>query len=226
MNPSSSDPARPLLEVRGALASSVIVQRIRPENAEVFMDWQRTISAAAAEFPGYQTTEVYPPSKGLQEWVVVIHFDDSQCMQNWLDSPKRAECIAKLPCEIRDLRVKMLPTGFGSWFAGLTADGGQLPHWKSFLTVLFVLYPTVMLLTLFLAPHTQRFGLAVSMLIGNAASVSFLEWYGMSAVSRLFGPWLRANGKEGRSLSLLGLVLILGALGLMTFLFYLVSSRP
>jgi antibiotic biosynthesis monooxygenase (ABM) superfamily enzyme len=227
MIPSSSDPTRPPLEIRGPRASSVIVQRIPPQSAEAFLEWQRGISAASAEFPGYQTTEIYPPvDGGRQEWVVVIHFDDSKRLRDWLDSPRRAEWMAKNPCEVQGYRLKMLPAGFGSWFAGLGEDGGPLPHWKMSLTVLFGLYPTVMLLTFFLSPHTARFGLAVAMLIGNAASVAFLEWLGMPVLSRLLGPWLRANGKEGRTLSVVGLILIVGALGLMTFLFSLATRRP
>jgi antibiotic biosynthesis monooxygenase (ABM) superfamily enzyme len=223
----ASGPTGPPLEVRGTRASSVIVQRIPPRSADAFMEWQRGITAAAAGRPGYQATEVYPPADGRQrEWVVIIHFDDAKTLRDWLESPTRAEWTANLPAEIRDFRLKTFPTGFGPWFAGVVEGGGPLPHWKMFLTVLFALYPTVMLLTLFLSPYTEGFGLAVAMLIGNAASVSFLEWLGMPVLNRLFGPWLRANGKEARTLSLLGLLLLVGALGLMAFVFSLAIGRP
>lgn len=224
MNPSAPVAARPLLEFRGARASSVIVQPIPPDRAEIFLNWQRGITAAATVFPGYQTTEVYPPADPKdQEWVVVVHFDDATTLQAWLDSPTRAEWTARLPSEIRDFRLKTFPSGFGSWFEGLAENDRPLPHWKMFLTVLCGLYPTVMLLTIFLSPHTQRFGLAVAVLIGNAASVSFLEWWGMPVISRAVGPWLRANGKDSRGYSLGGLILILAVLGLMTFLFHLAT---
>lgn len=225
MNPSPADPVRPLLEVRGARASSVIVQRIPANAADAFMEWQHGITAAAAMVPGYQTTEIYPPMSSQGEWVTIIHFDDSKSLQEWLDSPKRAEWIAKLPFEVRDYRLKMLPAGFGSWFAGLTQDGVPLPHWKMALTVLFGLYPTIMLLHLFLSPHTQRFGPAVAILIGNVVSVSFLEWLGTPfIITPLLGRWLGANGKESRTLSFVGLLLILGSLALMTFLFRLLTK--
>ena len=186
------------------------------------MEWQRGACAAAAQFPGYQTTEVYPPSGGQQEWVVVLHFDDTKTLQNWIDSPKRAECLATLPCELRDFHLKMVPSGFGSWFAGLTQDGTSLPHWKMALTILFGLYPTVMVLSLFLSPHTRQFGLAVSILIGNVASVALLEWLGTPfIITPLTGHWLRANKRDQRGFSLLGMLLILVALGVMTFLFSL-----
>ena len=220
---SSSTPTDSSLEVRGPRASSVIVQRIPSDAAGVFLDWQRAISAAAAEFPGYQTTEVYPPSGQQNEWVVVLHFDDAKRLQDWLDSAQRAEWVAKLPREIQEFRLKTLPSGFGSWYVGLSQDGAP-PHWKMFLAVLLLLYPMVMLLTLFLSPYTTpHFGLAGALLIGNIVSVALLEWLGLAALTRLLGPWLRANGKEGRSLSLIGLVLIVLALATMTFVFHLMT---
>lgn len=227
MDPVAPIPARPLLEVRGARASSVIVQRIPPDAVPVFMEWQRGVSAAAAEAAGYQTTEVYPPSSGQQEWVVVIHFDDAKALQDWLGSPRRAEWLAKLPSEIHDFRLRTLPSGFASWFVGLGPDAPPPPHWKLFLAVLFMLYPMVMLITLFLSPQTvPRFGLAVGLLIGNTISVALLEWFGGAAMTRLLGRWLRANGTEGRALSLAGLVLIVLALGVMAFVFDLMTPRP
>jgi uncharacterized protein len=222
MDPTSQHSPRPPLEVRGARASTVIVQRIATDAGDAFLAWQRCISDAAAEFPGYQTTEIYPPSREQEEWVIVIHFDDAKTLQVWLDSPKRAAWVAKLPGDSRDFRQKMLPSGFGPWFANLDMDGAPLPGWKMSLTVLFGLYPAVMLLNLFLSPLTKGFGMAVSSLIGCAAGVSFLQWLGMPVLNRLLHSWLRANGKEQRALSLLGLVLVLAALGLMAFLFSLV----
>jgi antibiotic biosynthesis monooxygenase (ABM) superfamily enzyme len=227
MNPSSADADQPHLEVRGNRASTVIVHRVPKDCVERFLDWQRGIAMTAEASPGYQATEIYPPADpGKPEWVVLIHFDTEKNLQHWLDSPARAEWTARLPAEIADFRLKTLSGGFGPWFAGLVADGDPLPHWKMFLTVLFGLYPTVMLLAIFLSPHTNRFGPAVGLLIGNVASVAFLEWWGMPVIRRLLGPWLGAHGKEGRTVSLVGAILIVAALGLMTFLFYLVMPKP
>lgn len=50
----------------------------------------------------------------------------------------------------------------------------------------------------FVAPPTDRLGLARQELIGNSASVAFLEWIGMPAPNWARGPWLRAGGRDGR----------------------------
>src|SRR5262245_3392867 len=145
---SASQEASSVLEIRRGRASSVIVQRIGHEDAERFLEWQHGISAEAARFPGYQTTDLFPAANEQEEWLAIMHFADPQTLQAWLDSPQRVGWIAKLPCERRDFRLQMLPSGFGSWFAGMTEQGQRLPHWKAALTVLFGLYPTVMFLAI------------------------------------------------------------------------------
>jgi antibiotic biosynthesis monooxygenase (ABM) superfamily enzyme len=201
------------------------VHRVAPGSNEVFLEWQRGITRAAQAFPGYQATEVYPPEADRpQEWVVVLHFDSATSLQGWLDSPQRAEWTAKLPREIREFRLRTLPSGFAAWFAGPAAGGENLPHWKVFLMVLLGLYPTVMVLTLCLSPHTQRFGPAAAILIGNVASVAFLEWLGSPVLRLMIGPWLRARGKEGRARNWVGTVLIVGSLAAMAVLFHWIAG--
>jgi antibiotic biosynthesis monooxygenase (ABM) superfamily enzyme len=224
MNPLPSNGAGAPLEVRGARASSVIVQRVPAHAAEAFMDWQRAITADAEKFPGYQTTEIYPPSIGQPKWVILLHFDHGKSLQGWLDSPKRAEWMAKLPCEV-SYRLKMLPSGFGPWFAGLGEDGGLPAHGKMILSVLLGLHPVVMLLTILLSPYTTKwFGLAIALLLGNALSVVILEW-GTPALNRFaLAPWLRASGREGLRVTLIGTTIILAALIVMAALFRLVTG--
>jgi antibiotic biosynthesis monooxygenase (ABM) superfamily enzyme len=199
----------------------VIVHRVSAGSRDHFLEWQRGITHAAESFPGYQGTEVYPPATDQEsEWVIVIDFDNSKTLQGWLDSPERAQWTAKLPREMRSFQLKMLPSGFAPWFAGLVRDGESLPHWKMFLTVLFALYPTVVLLTVLVVPYTQpRVGLTLAVLINNILSVSLLEWLGMPVIRVLFAPWLRANSKADRARSLGGLVLIVAALGVMVAIF-------
>jgi antibiotic biosynthesis monooxygenase (ABM) superfamily enzyme len=206
--------------VRASGASSVIVHRVPPDGAERFLEWQRGISAATAGLPGYQATDVYPPTEGQQEWVVIVHFADPEGLQRWLGSPLRAEWLAKLHGPEADFQVKTLPGGFGAWFTGLLGrPEATVPRpWKMALSVLLGLYPTVMLLTLFVGPYTDRFGLAASMLIGNALSVSILQWAVMPVLQIMLGPWLRAGGPQDRATTIRGAVLILlGLVGLMLF---------
>ena len=214
------------MELRASGASSVIVHRVPPDGAERFLEWQRGISAATAGLPGYQATEVYPPVEGQQEWVVILHFANPDDLQRWLGSPLRAEWLAKLDGSAADFQVTTLPGGFGAWFTGRLGRPEEPvpPPWKMALSVLLGLYPTVMVLAIVVGPHTNRFGLAAAMLIGNAMSVSLLQWAVMPALQVVVGPWLRASGPRGTAITIRGAVLILLVLVGMMLLFRAVTG--
>jgi uncharacterized protein len=215
------------VEVRASRASAVVVQRVPAASADWFMEWQRGVTGAAEAFAGYRDTDVYPPADNLRdEWVVVIHFDDEKSLQRWLDSSVRAQWVEKLQAHVGNFELKALPGGFGSWFAGLAGgpDRTPPPSWKMALVVLLGLYPTVMVLTLFPGPYTEPLGLALAMLIGNALSVSILQWVVMPALNSLLAPWLKANSEQQRAFSVGGLLLILVLLAGLTLLFRRVTG--
>lgn len=216
----------PLMEVRGSRSSTVFIHQVPAGKVDRFMELQRSITRAVEGFAGFQGTDVYPPADPRNlEWVTVIHFDKPEDLQRWLDSAVRAEWIAKLRGEIGDFRLKTLPGGFGPWFAGEAREkGGLPPSWKMALTVLVGLYPTVMLLHIFVGPHTSRLGLALSMLVGNAISVCILQWGVMPVLNAVLRRWVRANAAEDRALSVGGLALLLVLLGVMAALFRLISD--
>ena len=220
------------LDIQSAEATSVIVHRVPAELTERFLAWQRGITATAKPFDGYLRTEVYPPVEGRQtQWVIVIHFESQELLLRWLDSPERARWIADLSTELSDFTVKTLPRGFGPWFADADAPQPDSPHaerlppnWKMALVVLLALYPTVMLLTMFVTPWLAGLGLAVSMLIGNALSVSMLQWGVMPRLTALLRRWLIAPQRQAWALNIGGAVAILAALACITSVFQLLAT--
>jgi antibiotic biosynthesis monooxygenase (ABM) superfamily enzyme len=155
----------------------------------------------------------------------VVHFGDEKSLQGWLDSPVRAGWVAELRARAGDFELKALPGGFGAWFAGRGRDALAPPAgWKMVLTVVLGLFPTVMLLHIFVSPFTQPLGFAVAMLIGNALSVSILQWAVMPVLTRLLAPWLHADPRRRTALSVGGTVLILAALAVLAVLFRRVTG--
>ncbi len=214
------------MEVHVSRASAVVVQRVPAGDAEWFMEWQRGVTAAAEGFAGYRATDIYPPADDQQnQWVVAIHFDDEKTLKQWLESPVRDEWVGKLRAKAGDFELKMLPGGFGSWFAGLEGDShASPPGWKMVVTVVLALFPTVMLIQIIAGPYLSPLGLAFSMLIGNFLSVSFLQWVVMPTLTRLLGPWLNAGMSRRAAFSLGGLAAILLILVVMAVLFRLVTG--
>ena len=151
------------------------------------------------------------------EWVVLMHFHDEECLTRWLDSPERGRRVEELRAKVGDFHLKTLEDGFGPWFVRQDQTEPAAPaSWKMALTVLLALFPTVMVLTIIVGPLTLPLGLAASMLVGNAMSISILQW----VVMPLLDPWLRG----GQSVWRLTPVLILLTLAVLTSLFRQVTG--
>jgi antibiotic biosynthesis monooxygenase (ABM) superfamily enzyme len=185
------------------------------------MEWQRGVHQAAEGFAGFRGTDVFPPSDGQRdEWVVAIHFEDEKSLQDWLGSAVRAQWVAKLREKAGNFELKVLPGSFGAWFTGLDGHAQAAPAgWKMVLTVVLGLFPTVMLLSIFVGPVIEPAGFSVSMLIGNILSVSILQWGVMPVLNRTLAPWLHADPRRRTALTVGGTVLILALLAVLAILF-------
>jgi antibiotic biosynthesis monooxygenase (ABM) superfamily enzyme len=77
---------------------SVVTQtRVRDGMAEEFARWQSTISAAAAEFPGFIEQSVVPPSPPVQvDWVIVQRFASADAASAWLRSDRRMRLLGDI----------------------------------------------------------------------------------------------------------------------------------
>ena len=68
--------------------------RVREGMAEEFGCWQSTISAAAAEYPGFITQSVLPPNPPLQvDWVIQQRFANIKTAATWLRSERRMRLL-------------------------------------------------------------------------------------------------------------------------------------
>jgi uncharacterized protein len=225
----SEEPSTLHLEEHRSEATSVVVHHVPAAGVARFLELQRGITRAVEQFAGYRRTDIYPPAgAGLQQdqWVVVVQFDDRAALEAWLASPQRGEWTKKLTDELGEYSLKTLTDGFGQWFVARGDEpGATLPaSWKMAMTVWLGLYPTVMILTLLVTPYTKSLGMAVSLLIGNAMSVSILQWAVMPMLTRALRPWLKAGSGSRLAFQVGGAVLIVGILACWVMVFRRFSS--
>jgi hypothetical protein len=77
-----------------AAVTLVTQTRVREGMAEQFGQWQSTVSAAAAEFPGFITQSVLPPNLPLQaDWVIQQRFANVEAASAWLRSERRTRLL-------------------------------------------------------------------------------------------------------------------------------------
>ena len=171
----AGEPRRHVVAGLGAArhASAMVAStRVKPGHEREYRAWQDRIDAETARFPGFLGNEVFAPVPGLQdEWIVVVRFDSPEHLRGWLTSDVRKRLIDEAASLWDEARVERFSGAFPGWFgAGATESrgAGLPPDWKQAMIVLLALYPTVMLLLLFLSPWLESLPLAVSMFIGNS----------------------------------------------------------
>jgi uncharacterized protein len=168
----------------------VVSHVVRPGDESAFLEWQARLAEAGRHAPGHRGTELHRPVPGVQDdWVVVTRFATTADLEGWLASPARRALLAEGE-RFRDYRLARVgAASFGSWFPG-GASGSAPPSWKTALSVLVGLYPTVVLLTLAISALWPTGPLWASLLVGNVASVALLTWVVMPVVTRALRFWL------------------------------------
>ncbi len=200
----------------------VVSQRVKAGHDADIENWQRGITKAASKFAGFLGAETFKPVAGVQDdWVVVFRFASPQPLQVWLDSSERKTWLDNVKPWIEETAIQTVGGGLGGWFPLQPSAPAHPPDWKQSLAVLIALYPTVMLLTIFLSPQLAKVVSApVNMFVSNVVSVALLTWLVMPQTTRLLAPWLAASDAKT---TVVGTGLVALACGVMVAFFTAVS---
>ncbi|MCD2196005.1 antibiotic biosynthesis monooxygenase [Actinomycetospora endophytica] len=202
----------------------VVAHAVPPQDEAAFLEWQQRMTEAERGAPGHVGSELLRPVPGVQEeWVAVTRFAGGPALEAWLASAERRRVLDDGE-RFRDFRIQRVGPSFGSWFAGPDAgpDAGP-PSWKTALSVLVGLYPTVVLLTLALSALWPAAPLWASLLVGNVLSVSVLTWVVMPVVTRALGFWLEPASRGPRT-DVLGTVVPLMFLAFAAAVFWVLTT--
>jgi antibiotic biosynthesis monooxygenase (ABM) superfamily enzyme len=219
-------PAQHVLLDRDDDPVTVVVTHRVPAGKEAdFVSWQQRITEVEQTFPGFRGSDLLAPVPGIQpEWAVVTTFDSAADLETWQASPRRQALLDEGQA-FRDFQVRRIASPYGSWFGrGRSAADEEAPDWKTALSVLVGLYPTVVLLTLGLGKIWPGAPLWASLLVGNILSVSALTWLVMPNVTRLLRFWLEPGPNASRRTDMTGLVVSVGFLTLAAVVFWLATT--
>ena len=190
----------------------VISQLVKPGCEEAYQEWQLDMDLAAKKFPGFLGTEMIKPLPGVQnEWVVIFRFDSARHLDDWFASDIHKDLLKQAEPFFEKVHVRRVGRGFEDWFANAAGEGESGPSQvRMAMVVLLALYPTVMLLTLFVSPLMASWGLPLSMFVSNVLSVVILTWAVMPLATRALSFWLDQETGSGTFVTILGGTLIVG----------------
>jgi uncharacterized protein len=172
------------------LVTVVVSHPVARASEDEFLAWQQRVTDAERSFPGFRGSELFRPVPGVQEeWTAMFRFDTTENLNNWLQSEQRKRLLDEGE-QFQEFELHRVSSPFGSWFDfdGDTAQGPAA--WKTTLSVLVGLYPTVVLLTLGIAELWPSGELWATLLLGNILSVCLLTWVVMPGVTKGLRFWL------------------------------------
>jgi antibiotic biosynthesis monooxygenase (ABM) superfamily enzyme len=195
----------------------VATHHLRPGEEVEFQRRMHELMQVESRFDGYRGAELIAPVPGVQEnWITLIRFDNDVHMRAWLDSSERNELLANLQPTVEHFDVQQIGGSFGAWFAPSREGEAAPPNWKQAMTVLLMLYPTVMVITLFLSPRLHL-SMSTGMFVGNVVSVAALTWLLMPLANRALTRWLAPDASARTTVIGTLSVLVLYALLLVLF---------
>jgi antibiotic biosynthesis monooxygenase (ABM) superfamily enzyme len=206
-----------------APVSVVISTRIKPGQDTAYRRWEQRIAAAQAKAQGFQGYRFEPPIPGVQNnWLAILRFDSEANLKAWLDSPERHQLLEEAAPFTEEFHARIAKTGFDQWFSLGVAQSSSPPAWKQNMLVLLMLYPVVFLFGVFvqapLLSGRARLPFAITLFIGNVASVILLNWL-VPWTSRGFKWWLQPGGEAARKINLAGAALVIALYALSVFVF-------
>jgi antibiotic biosynthesis monooxygenase (ABM) superfamily enzyme len=217
--------------VREAEADAVTVVVAHPvarADEEEFIAWQQRVTDAERQFAGFRGAELFRPVPGVQdEWTALYRFDTDEHLNAWLESPQR-ERLLDQGKRFKEFKLHRISAPFGSWFEPPQGEGGgEAPaQWKTAISVLVGLYPTVVLLTLAITAIWPTGELWVALLIGNILSVSLLTWVVMPVVTRALRFWLTPeDGRASARLDAIGAAVSAAFLAFAACIFWLITTQ-
>ena len=170
-----------------AFYSSLVVEHIVVKTQRAaFERWYDVLRKTASRHPGFVRLDLNLPlfcEDDVIKWYSIVHFDSPEHLNSWVNSTERKLVTERGQEIFRAYRFKSFATGLEGWFSQRT-DGDESrrlgpPAWKQILSVVFGLYPIVMI-RIRLFPRTG--------VVGDwSPSAAMLL---ATIVTRLMGFWL------------------------------------
>jgi uncharacterized protein len=179
-----------------------ITRRVRPEDELLMQAWVHAGTSMAERFPGFLGTGWVRPAADSADWHMLYRFDSPESLQRWERSTERTRWLRSAEDLVEHTRVEHR-TGIEGWFDeprertvdDLRAATGPStppapPRWKQATVIWLAFFPTNLLFTWLLTPHTRSWPLALRVLAMTLLLTPIMTYLVLPQVTRLLQPWL------------------------------------
>lgn len=172
--------------------TAVITHSVKPGREEGYEEWMRGIIPVAKTFVGHLGVNILRPQKGgSSEYIIVLHFDHHNHLQNWLESDVRREWIERAQPLIQAAENVQILTGLETWFE-LPRRSQKAPpkRYKMALLTWLGVFITLSIVSRLLSPLLAPLPPLIAQLITIGVVVWILTYLLMPQLTRLFYKWL------------------------------------
>ena len=186
-------PQSPLTSDAGATA--VITHRIRSDRHAEYEHWLNEIAPLCKAMPGHLDWHIVRPIPGVTEtYTVIIRFDTTEHLNQWMQSTERAQLIKKVEPLFIGSDNFYVSSGLDFWFTPSGAKARVPVRWKQYLLTWSAIYPLALGVPFLVSPVLHAVGLTASLpvttLAVTAVVVFLMVCVVMPRYTRLVQRWL------------------------------------
>jgi uncharacterized protein len=176
-------------------ATVVITHRVRGDKHAEYERWLDEIAPICRASPGNLDWHIVRPIAGVTEtYTVIIRFDTTEHLKNWMTSSDRERLISKVQPLFAGTDDFYISSGLDFWFTPAGAKAKIPKRWKQYLITWSAIYPLALGVPYVVTPVLRLSGVSGSLLLTTlavTAVVVFLMVYVvMPRYTRLVQRWL------------------------------------
>jgi antibiotic biosynthesis monooxygenase (ABM) superfamily enzyme len=176
-------------------ATVVINHRVRSDKHAEYERWLEEIAPLCRASPGHLDWHIVRPIPGVTEtYTVIIRFDTTAHLRNWMESSERGRLIEKVQPLFVGADDFYISSGLDFWFTPAGAKAKLPVRWKQFLLTWSAIYPLALGVPFAVSPLLRLVGAPASLplttLAVTAVVVFLMVYVVMPRYTRLVQRWL------------------------------------
>ncbi|MGD9850525.1 MAG: antibiotic biosynthesis monooxygenase [Nitrospirales bacterium] len=176
-------------------ATAVITHRVRDGQQAGYDAWLNEIGPLCRGSRGHLDWQIIRPIAALTAtYTVIIRFDTTAHLQEWMNSEARKRLIEKVRPLLAQDDDFFIRSGLDFWFTPEGARAKVPVRWKQFLVTWSAIYPLVLGIPLGVAPVLRQMGVShdryLDTLVVTGAVVWLMVYLVMPRYTKLIQRWL------------------------------------